>query len=240
MQHVAPQFESRAVREFGRPGTVPGARFPGVSSPSGAHVMAAADVVASALVGVAPELVSNRLPDSTWTVRRTVDHIADALVLYGRYVATRATVRLEPLRDGRPEASFAALCDDVSDAASLLARLVDGMGAGEVAYHPAGAADASGWAAMACNEIIVHGHDVGQVAGIDLPIAADLVEVVLARLFPWAPPASAGTPMERLLWCNGRVALPGHPRQDELWYWWCRPLSEWDGVPHRRTAPPAW
>ncbi len=203
-------------------------------------MVAAADVVVSALAGVGPEQVANRLPDSAWTARRTVDHIADALVLYGRYVATRATSRLEALRDGRPEASFAALCRDVSDAAALLARLVDGMDAGEVAYHPAGAADASGWAAMACDEIIVHGHDACAAVGVDLAIPGELVEVVLARLFPWAPPASAGAPMERLLWCNGRLALPGHPRQDELWYWWCRPLSEWDGVPHRRTAPPAW
>lgn len=211
-----------------------------MSSPSGAHVVAAASAVVSSLAGVGPEQASNRLPASTWTVRRTVDHIADALVLYGRYVATRATVRLDPLRDGRPEASFAALCGDVRDAASLLARLVDGMDADEVAYHPAGAADASGWAAMACDEIIVHGHDVCEAAGVELSVGADLVEVVLTRLFPWAPPPSTAAPMERLLWCNGRVALPGHPRQDELWYWWSRPLTEWDGLPHRRTAPPAW
>lgn len=203
-------------------------------------MVAAAALVTSALAGVPPERHRQQLPGSTWTVRRTVDHIADALVLYARYVATRATGRVEPLRDGRPEASFPALCADVSDAASLLARLIDGMADGELAYHPAGDADASGWAAMACDEIIVHGHDVCHAVGIDLALPADLLETVVARLFPWAPPPTAGSPLDRLLWCNGRVALPDHPRQDELWYWWPRPLDTWTGVPHRRTAPPAW
>ncbi|MEL7155181.1 MAG: hypothetical protein AAFN30_01125 [Actinomycetota bacterium] len=211
-----------------------------MTNPSGDHVVAAATLVTTAVAGIAPERRQRQLPGSTWTARRTVDHIADALVLYGRYVGTRATGRVEPLRDGRPAASFAALCDDVVDAASVLARLIDGMGDGELAHHPAGAADASGWAAMACDEIMVHGHDVCEVAEVDLQLPPDLIEAVLARLFPWAPPPTAGTPLERLLWCNGRTALPGHPRQDELWYWWSRPLDTWNGVPHRRQAPPAW
>lgn len=203
-------------------------------------MIAAADALTRALADVEPEATRREVPGSTWTVRRTIDHIADALVLYGRYVATRAEQRLDALRDGRPEASFAALCDDVRDAASLLARLIDGMADGEVAYHPAGAADASGWAAMACDEIIVHGRDVCDALGVDLLVPTDLLEAVIRRLFPWAPPSPAATPMDRLLWCNGRVALPDHPRQDELWYWWSRPLGEWNGTPHRRTAPPAW
>lgn len=211
-----------------------------MSNPSGRHVVDAAGHVTGALAGIAPEQCQLRPRGSEWTVRRTVDHIADALVLYGRYVATRATGRVEPLRDGRPEASFPALCHDVADAARLLARLIDGMSAGEVAFHPAGAADASGWAAMACDEIIVHGHDVCEAAGIELQIPSELIESVVMRLFPWAPAPPVASPMERLLWCNGRVALPGHPRQDELWYWWSRPLDTWNGVPHRRTAPPAW
>ncbi len=201
---------------------------------------AAATLVIGALAGIGPDGCEQELPDSEWTVRRTVDHIADALVLYARYVATRATGRVEPLRDGRPEASFPALCTDVADAATLLARLIDGMADGELAYHPAGEADASGWAGMACDEIIVHGHDVCHAVGVDLDLPADLLEAVTTRLFPWAPPPDAGSPLDRLLWCNGRVALPDHPRQDELWYWWSRPLDTWTGAPHRRTAPPAW
>ncbi len=203
-------------------------------------MVAAARVVAGSLADVPSDVALRHLSDSTWTVRRTVDHIADALVLYGRYVATRATGRLDPLRDGRPGASLPALCADLVDAATLLARLIDGMDPNEVAYHPAGAADASGWAAMACDEIIVHGHDVSEAVGVELSMPADLIDAVLLRLFPWVPAVGTGTPMERLLWCNGRMALPGHPRQDELWYWWSRPLDQWDGAPHRRSAPPAW
>lgn len=203
-------------------------------------MVVAATLVTDAVAGIGPDHQHRQVPGSEWTVRRTVDHIADALVLYARYVATRASGRVEPLRDGRPAASFPALCADVFDAATLLARLVDGMADGELAYHPAGEADASGWAAMACDEIIVHGHDVCRAAGVGLDLPTDLLDTVTMRLFPWAPPPTAASPLDRLLWCNGRIALPDHPRQDELWYWWPRPLSTWTGVPHRRTAPPAW
>jgi hypothetical protein len=37
------------------------------------------------------------------------------------------------------------------------------------------------------------------------------------------------TTLPALLWANGRVALPGHPRQAR-WRWHCAPLEEWDGV----------
>ena len=52
-----------------------------------------------------------------------------------------------------------------------------------------------------------------------------LVRATLARLFPWATGAD---PWPALLWCNGRVGLPGLARQGR-WAWHCAPLEEWDG-----------
>jgi hypothetical protein len=133
---------------------------------------------------------------------------------------------------------LAGLLDDVDDAAVLLARVLDGMRPAERAFHPAGSADRSGWAAMACDELLVHGLDIS--GAVDAPFTPDdiVVDAVLGRLFPWAP--AIGSPVERLRWCNGRAPLGDQPQLDPSWYWWSRPLREWDGRRHRRSKPPAW
>jgi hypothetical protein len=91
---------------------------------------------------------------------------------------------------------------------------------------------------MACDELLVHGLEVAEAVGAPFSPAEATVEAVVARLFPWAP--THGTPLERLRWCNGRAPLGEEPQLDPSWYWWSRPLEEWDGQRHRRTKPPAW
>jgi hypothetical protein len=53
----------------------------------------------------------------------------------------------------------------------------------------------------------------------------DLAERVLARLFPWLQPGD--DPWGTLLWANGRIDIPGRPRQTS-WVWHCAPLADWD------------
>ena len=175
---------------------------------------------------------------SSWTARRTLDHLADALVLYAAYVATRATARRPPLRDGRAAASGPELLGDITTAATILRRLLDVMGPAERAFHPAGPADQSGWVAMACDELLVHGLEVATAVDVTFDPDPAIVDGIVQRLFPWTP--NLGTPVERLLWANGRQPLGDHDQLDPLWYWWCRPLAEWDGHRHTRSAPPAW
>ena len=207
-----------------------------------ADIEAVAIVLAAALAGVEDlddgERFDRGLADSEWTTRRTIDHLADALTLYSVYVASRATGRLQPLRDGRPTATIDELLGDVRHAAAILRRLLDAMGSTERAFHPAGPADRSGWAAMACDELIVHGVEIATAVGAPFTPDEEVVERALRRLFPWAP--DTGTAIERLLWANGRSRPRRNPRLDPLWYWWSRPLHEWDGRQHRRSAPPAW
>jgi Mycothiol maleylpyruvate isomerase N-terminal domain len=65
--------------------------------------------------------------------------------------------------------------------------------------------------------------------------ATVLARAIVERLFPWAP--VGGDPWPALLWANGRIELPGHPRQAR-WRWHCAPLEEWDGVnPADRRRP---
>jgi hypothetical protein len=93
-------------------------------------------------------------------------------------------------------------------------------------YHWTGLADASGFLAMGCDEMLIHAHDVAR--GLELPfsIPGELASKILARLYPWAPNDVA--PSETLLWVNGRLKLPGQTRED--WQrWHSAPLEEWDG-----------
>ena len=96
-------------------------------------------------------------------------------------------------------------------------------------------ADASGFLAMGCDETLVHTFDICAGLGRAFRPPPDVCDRVVRRLFPWAPEHE--DPWERLLWSNGRVALPEHPRLGPNWDWWCAPLSEWDGVARTDGGP---
>ena len=50
-----------------------------------------------------------------------------------------------------------------------------------------GMADASGFAALACDEMLVHTADIAAVLGVGFDPPRGVCARVLARLFPWAP-----------------------------------------------------
>lgn len=175
--------------------------------------------------------------DLEWTCHRTLGHIVDALTFYTDHLATRAAARMAFKRDVSPELTIEQLLSFARSQASVLARVCDAS-PDVRAYHSAGLADATGFVAMGCDEILVHTNDVCMGFGLTFRPDPDLSARVVARLFPWA--ADHFDPWERLLWCNGRIGLPGHERLTEDWWWWSRPLSEWDGTAYTRTQPPAW
>jgi hypothetical protein len=153
-------------------------------------------------------------------------------------VGSRATGRIPLPRNGDPEASLEALLTLVEIGAAVLAEVASAAPPGTRIFHPAGLADISGYLAIACEEILVHAHDI--TLGLDCPFSPpnDLVVRVLARLFPWAP--TDVDPWPALQWATGRIGLPDHPRLGPDWYWHCAPLAEWDGTVKKRLAPPAW
>lgn len=65
-------------------------------------------------------------------------------------------------------------------AASLEAAPVELRG-----FHPTGSPNASGFAAMACGELLVHADDAARGIGLAFHPDAGLAARVLARLFPW-------------------------------------------------------
>ena len=111
---------------------------------------------------------------------------------------------------------------------SVLAHVVDGATPGRRGFHPDGPADATGFAAMACDEILVHTRDAALGLGLDYEPSEVLSGAVLRRLFPWAP--KEADPWAALLWANGRVELPGLSRLVG-WHRHSAPLSEEDGSP---------
>lgn len=175
--------------------------------------------------------------DLDWSCQRTLGHIVDALVFYTDHLATRAAERRPFKRDVGPEMPVEELLNFVRSQASVLARVCDAS-PDVRAYHAAGLSDATGFVAMGCDEILVHTNDVCTGLGFAFSPNPDLTARVVARLFPWAP--DHPDPWERLLWCNGRIALPDRERLTEDWWWWSRPLDEWDGTAYTRTQPPAW
>jgi hypothetical protein len=131
----------------------------------------------------------------------------------------------------RTDAANAAILVSLRSAAHVCAASVDAAPAGIRGFHPAGAADPSGFAAMACDEMLIHTDDAARGLGLRFVPDLKLAGRVLARLFPWHEPGSDA--WQALLWANGRIDLPGRANQTG-WTWHCAPLADWNGLPPAR------
>lgn len=170
------------------------------------------------------------VPHLTWTIAETVAHIAETLLWYSIDLAATG-VDLEALQPSvRTDAAPSQLAATIPGIAGLLAHVVAAAPPDARGFHPAGMADPSGFAAMGCDELLIHGWDAAR--GLDEEFAPDgrLAASVLGRLFPWVAPEP--DPWTALLWANGRLDLPSRLRPVD-WRWHCAPLDQWDGsVPH--------
>jgi uncharacterized protein (TIGR03083 family) len=165
--------------------------------------------------------------DLEWDCRRTLEHVADVLTTYATRLAVRAPERLPSGRTTDPTWSVADVLAIVEARAVVLAEVIAAAPPEARAWHSLGMADPSGWAAMACDELIAHTDDVARGLNLEFNPPPELLERVIARLFPWAP--AGFEPFQTFRWCNGRAPLGELPRQDKSWGWHCAPLSEWDG-----------
>jgi hypothetical protein len=161
------------------------------------------------------------------------------MLLYSAYVATRARDRLAPPRNGDPDASPDDLVGALRSSSSILAELLRALPDDVRAFHPSGNADRTGWIGMACTELLVHGFDIATATLVPFEAPNDqLAQTVVERVLPWSP--REGTGWSQLLWATGRASLGARPPQDSDWWWQSAPLTEWDGEPRRRDAPPQW
>ena len=196
-------------------------------------VKAAAAVCREALSDFVDLDWSVRAGELDWTCRQTLEHMPQTQLSYASQLALAAKDRLPRARGGEDQLTVAELLLSVEVNAAILEHVLRATPASTRAFHPAGMADPSGFAAMGCDEILIHTADIAAGLGIDFEAPEELCSRVLTRLFPWAP-TDVGH-WDSLRWANGRMALPGLGPQDENWRWHCAPLSEWDGRIARRT-----
>lgn len=146
-----------------------------------------------------------------WTCWETAAHVAHDLTAYAGQLAGLPGDAYLPLdlqvRAGTPPASVLRV---VAACGRLLRIALDAAAPEDRAWHW-GPTDATGFAALGVNETLVHTYDIAAGLGVPWMPPDRLAAAVLARLFPGAP-AGAGTPGETLLWCTGRIDLPGRER----------------------------
>ncbi|WP_256792172.1 maleylpyruvate isomerase N-terminal domain-containing protein [Terrabacter sp. Ter38] len=154
--------------------------------------------------------------DLDWSCRHTAAHVADVLFSYAGQVVAQPDAAYLPMELVVEDAAAPdRLVASVVTCAELLHLACRAAPAAVRAWHPAGVADAEGFAAMGVVEVLVHTHDVTRGLGLGWMPPQALTAAVLLRLFPQAPD---GDPTEVLLWCCGRGALAGRPRL-ETWRW---------------------
>ena len=114
-------------------------------------------------------------------------------------------------------------------ASEVLAAAVDAAPSSLRGFHPFGSPDPSGFAAMACDELLVHGRDAALGLGREFEGDAGLARGHPGPALPVARTAVRLTIRGRC--CCGRTGgCRSADRQDqERWRWHCAPLSEWDG-----------
>ncbi len=165
--------------------------------------------------------------DLEWSCRTTLAHILAALLFYAINLAMRST---EPRASGQadPTLPIPELLEALEGRAALLAEVCTVAPPGARGAHDEwGMPDASGFAALACNEMLVHAGDIASGLGIGFDPPRDICARVLARLFPWTPRDE--DQWETLRWASGRRPLGNRPRLSPDWIAHPAPLDEWDG-----------
>lgn len=202
--------------------------------PGSEEVLAATELVARVLESrdLPASDMSRRAGPLRWTCAKTLAHTSDALSWYAANLARRSTTSGEmPYLSARAKPPF--MIDCLRSAGALLAAAVRDAPADARGFHSWGRPDRSGFAAMGCDEVLIHGWDLAQGLGLEFSPPEQAVERTLRRLFPWAPASDEADPWDALLWANGRQAL-GERKRETKWLWHCAPLDEWNGEIRRR------
>jgi uncharacterized protein (TIGR03083 family) len=195
---------------------------------NGTDVLAAAAICGAFLRQFVNTDWSVPVPYLDWNVSEVVAHVAIGNLWYA-FDLTAGGYELHSLDlRTQKDATPADLVRTLEAVAAIVAYTVDAAPPDSRGFHPFGSADPSGFAAMACDETLVHTYDAACGIGVSFIAEDSLCEKVLRRLFPWAP--SETDAWDTLLWANGRVPLGNRARLAPGWRWHCAPLDEWDGT----------
>jgi hypothetical protein len=201
--------------------------MPAANTVDSTHIRSAADWSVSFLRGAIDSDWTASVPDLDMSVIEVVAHTATACLWYAIDLTAGGTdlsaVDPQVKTDGSP----ADVIDTLETLSALVSTVVENAAPSARGFHPMGEADPSGFAAMACDEILIHTYDAARGLGRDLAPPGNLPGLVLNRLFPWV--ADDTDPWLALLWANGRIAIDSRDRLAG-WAWHCAPLELWDGT----------
>jgi uncharacterized protein (TIGR03083 family) len=129
---------------------------------------------------------SHRAGELEWSCRTTLVHMLSAPLFYAINLATRST---EPRFSGQadPSLPIAELLDALEGRAVVLAEVCAAVPPDARGAHDWGMPDASGFAALACDEMFLHTSDIALGLGASFDPPREVCARVLDRLFPWAP-----------------------------------------------------
>ncbi|WP_436738224.1 GNAT family N-acetyltransferase [Streptomyces sp. BBFR102] len=155
-----------------------------------------------------------------WSVRRTVEHVADDLIAYAGQLTGRAASGYVgygiALDEGLSNEDAAGV---VTATGGLLSAVVRTTPPGVRGWHSFayGAGDRTGFAGMGVAEVLLHTYDIACGLGVARwRPPSRLSQSLLAHLFPHVQPGP--DPARTLLWATGRADLPGRPRVTS-WHW---------------------
>ncbi|MEX2421758.1 MAG: hypothetical protein WD670_08075, partial [Actinomycetota bacterium] len=121
-----------------------------------------------------------------WSCRTTLAHVLAALLYYAINLATRST-ELRNSGQADPSLPIAELLDALEGRAAVLAEVCAAARPGARGAHDWGMPDATGFSALACDEMLLHTSDIAMGLGVTFHPPRDVCARVLVRLFPWAP-----------------------------------------------------
>lgn len=203
-----------------------------------ADVAAACDLVCHFLEPLTGRDWTAHPPDLDWSCERTLQHVINTELYYAMHLATRASSPI-PFPRGPAAATGLGPPELVTELRAINAVLVAVIRAtdpGARAVVAGMPTDSRGMAALACDELLIHGWDIGRGLGQVFTAPRAMARRVIERLFPWAP--NDPDPWSVFLWCNGRTALAERARLEPDWPRWIKPLEDWDGVdPTANPAP---
>lgn len=151
-----------------------------------------------------------------WSCWETGVHLADAYFHHAARTAAQPEAGFVPASVVPDHgAGVGELLQVVSSCAALLRDAGLAADPSSRAWHPWGDSDPAGSLAMGAAEGLLHTWDITSALGSDWLPPAELSAPVLERLFPDPPDLG---PTDALLWCTGRVELPGHARRTS-WRW---------------------
>jgi hypothetical protein len=198
---------------------------------TGDDVLAAAELCRTMLEPALAADWAVPVPGLDFTVASAVAHAAEAPLWYSLDIWSGQEDAAFDVKVG-PDAPNERLVASLVASACALAAGADAAPAGTRGFHPFGSPDPAAFAAMACDELLVHGDDAARGLGRARPGLRPGPRPGLGgpgTPLSWHVVGPGEDPWRVLLWASGRTDLEGRPRQVG-WRWQRAPLAEWDGT----------